>query len=417
MSFKKIIFFKSKIVLIVLIFCMLALGGIIFTFLRSVKLDKEHLSLLDSAKDVEILISHSRIKLFDPSLSNDSLLRVEVFGELSKACDIIASLNSNNGLHAGDVNKRFARNFGDVLRTIDKHIHHLEHLINLSVQNKDSDNTQAIIAEYEAFHYTFHEFEEKLFDHISRQNFHYRGQVFTLILSTFAFLIICLVLLIRSVNTYIVSDRQNIDKSLEIENKERKRIAADLHDGLGSLLSSIGMYSKLLVKDLQDKQLKNKLDHLNQLSNMALENLENVINNLNPTTLERYGLIKSLNIVCDNLNDIGNIYFQIESKNLKSELTKNVQLNLYRISNELINNTLKHSGATEAKIIIKTKRKKIFYQYTDNGIGFDPIADYYIEGEKMGLHNMVSRVESLRGTYSIRSEQGNGIDIRIQIKI
>ena len=150
---------------------------------------------------------------------------------------------------------------------------------------------------------------------------------------------------------------------------------------------------------------------------MALENLENVINNLNPTILERYGLIKSLNIICEKLNNIGDVFFEIESSSFNSELSKSVQLNLYRISNELINNTLKHSGANEAKLVFRTRRKKVFFQFTDNGIGFDPLTEHSTGGEKTGLYNMISRVESLGGTYSIRSEKGKGIDVRIQFKI
>ena len=169
MSLKTIIFFKRKIVLIVLIFCMLALGGIIFTFIRSVKLDKDHLFLLESAKNVEIAVSHSRIKLYDQFFTNEAFSSADINEELSRAYNILTSLKSNNGDKPRRVNKRYIRTFGDILNKSDQHIRRLKDFISKHEQNGSTEVNPAIIAEYNAFQETFLQFEAKLHDHISRQ--------------------------------------------------------------------------------------------------------------------------------------------------------------------------------------------------------------------------------------------------------
>ncbi|MCF6356377.1 MAG: histidine kinase [Draconibacterium sp.] len=243
-------------------------------------------------------------------------------------------------------------------------------------------------------------------------------KIFILLISIFGFLIFSLVLIIRLINTYHSVETQYVEKTIDIEYRERKRIAADLHDGLGSILSSIGLYINLLEKEVhENEKVKEKLIQLKHLFDMGLESVENAINNLNPTILNKYGLIKSLEIVCNKMNDIGNIFFYVESKNFNIKISKNTELNLYRISSELINNTLKHSGASEAKIEFNNKKKKVFLHYSDNGIGFDPSFDYSDEGEKTGLINIINRVETLEGTYSIISGYGNGVKITIQFNI
>ena len=418
MNFKAIKFLKGKVVIVVLTFCMLSFSGIIFTVIKSLILDREHLALVEFSKNIEIEVSHSRIKLDDYFLINDTSVNFEIMEGLTKAKNLVLSLNTINGKDTKISSKKIIRNFGEILSKIEVHIERLQELISIAFLEEKKTIDSSIIQEYGDFQKTFLEFENNLHDYISKRNSNFKGKIFTLLISIFGFLILCLVLIIRLINAHYLVERQYVEKSIEIEYKERKRIAADLHDGLGSLLSSIGLYINLLEKEIhQNETVKEKLSQLKQLSDMALESVENVINNLNPTILNRYGLIKSLEIVCNKLNDIGNIYFHVESENFNIKISKNTELNLYRISNELINNTLKHSGANEAIIEFNNKKKKIFLHYSDNGVGFDPLYDYSDDSEKTGLNNIIKRVETLGGTCSIVSEHGKGVKITIQFNI
>ncbi len=416
MNFKTIIFLKSKVVIVVLIFCMLAFGGIIFTFIRSLKLDREHVLLVEFSKNIEIEVFHSRIKLDDYFLVNDTSVNAEVLGYLQKAKDLVSSINSFDETKIRD--EKATRNFSASLNDIKVHIERLMELVSLGSWEEESTIDSLIIKEYTGLQKTFLVFEKSIYDYVTKRNSNFKREIFTLLILIFVFLILCLVLITRLMNAYFLVERQYVEKSIEVEHKERKRIAADLHDGLGSLLSSIGLYTKLLEKEfLSNDKVNDKLSQVKQLSDMALESLEDAINNLNPSILNKYGLIKSLEIICGKMNEIGNIYFHIESRDFNAKISENTEITIYRICNELINNTLKHSSANEAKIVFYNKKKKVFLRYSDNGIGFDPLFDYSADGGKTGLYNMIKRVESLGGAYSIKSGHGKGVNILIQFNV
>lgn len=240
------------------------------------------------------------------------------------------------------------------------------------------------------------------------------------ILMFFSFLILlfCIFIIIKLINAISLADSKNFEKTIVIEQKERHRIAMDLHDGMGSLLSSIGLYIKLLqLEKIDNKEVVEKLNQLRQLSDQAYNSFEEVINNLNPACLNKYGLVKSLENLCDKINNTGEVYFELQVENLQYHLSKSTEAILYRICNELINNTLKHSGAKSAKIDLSNIKNKISLRYTDNGIGFNPVIDYYHKGGKTGLKNLASRVESLGGTYKMESNPDQGVDIHIQFNI
>jgi signal transduction histidine kinase len=350
-------------------------------------------------------------------LNNDTIVNIEILEDLENAKNILLSLNFFSVGNTQNGNNKITRNFGGFLSEIELHVNQLHKLISFGFHEEFGSIDSLITQEYSHFQKTFLEFENNINEFIAQQNSNFRLKIFTLLMAIFGFLILCLVLVIRLMNAYFIADRHYVEKSIEIENKERKRIAVELHDGLGSLLSSIGLYTKLLEKDFSNEKINHKLIQVKQLSDMALESLENAINNLNPSILNKNDLIKSLELVCNKMNDIGNIYFHLESDNMNVSISKNAALNFFRICNELINNTLKHSGANEAKIELYNKRKKVFLRYSDNGIGFDPLHDYSFESEKTGLHNMIKRVESLGGTYSINSERGKGVYIIIQYNV
>ncbi|NOR73970.1 MAG: hypothetical protein GQ525_02300 [Draconibacterium sp.] len=416
MHFKAIKFLKGKVVIIVLAFCLLSFSGIIFTVINSLILDREHLALLEFSKNIEIEVSHSRIKLDDYFLINDTTVNIEILEGLANAKKLVLSLNSINGKDSKVSNRKIRRKFGDILSKIEIHIERLQELISNAFLEDTKTIDSQIIKEYGDFLKTFFEFEKNLNDYISSRNSNFKGKIFTLLISIFGFLILCLVLIIRLINAYHLVERQHVNKSIEVENKERKRIAADLHDGLGSLLSGIGLYTKLLEKDFTNDKTNEKLNQIKQLSDLALEGLEEVINNLNPSSLNRNGLIKSIEILCERTNDIGTVNCDFSSQEFNLTLTQNMEINIYRICNELIHNTLKHAMATEIDLEFKNNKNMVSIYYRDNGKGFNPDLIPSNKAEKMGLRNIISRVESFGGTYSIKSASGAGVEIIIKLK-
>lgn len=417
MNFKAIRFIKNKVVVIVFIFCMLAFSGIIFTFIQSVKLDREQLILLEFSKNIKIEVSHSRIKFDYYYLINDTSVITEIQDDLANAGNLVLSLNTINRKGTAINSKKITRNFGETLSEIELHIEQLQELISASFLEERITIESSIIQKYSDFLKTFLEFEKNLHDYTAKRNSILRNEIFTLLILIFGCLILCLVLIIRLINAYYSAERQYVEKSIGIEYKERKRIAADLHDGLGSILSSIVLFVKLIEKNSFNKKINYNLEQVKQLSDMALENLEAAINNLNPSILNRHGLIKSIEILCEKINDIGKISCKVNALSFDVMLSKNMEINIYRICNELIHNTLKHSGASEIKIDFNNTKRRVNFYYCDNGKGFNTNLIPSNKAEKIGLRNVISRVESFGGTYTINSEQGKGMQITIQFNV
>jgi len=188
---------------------------------------------------------------------------------------------------------------------------------------------------------------------------------------------------------------------ISTQEKERKFFAKELHDGLGPILSSM----KMILSAINKSELTKINYEIINKSEIAIDNAINttkeISNHLTPQVLERFGLEKAIKTFIDNIIINNSVEFRIESTLKKQRYNYNIEVILYRITCELINNTLKHSLATKGVIIINTYNDKIIYMYEDNGIGFDTSL---LNFEGMGLINIKSRVKSLHGKISITSK-------------
>ncbi|MCG6191123.1 sensor histidine kinase [Maribellus maritimus] len=404
------IVFRGKVLLAVIIFTTITCTGIIYISVKSLQLDREHLLLLKLSKNIDLEISHSRIFFNDYFLFNDSLKKTTVLNSFTNTNKSITSLDSLIG-------KKYKGNTEFDLRksleTVTKEVKELENEVTAALLNKAKDYDVAILNNYRHFQLAFQELEKRIAQYILHENIKFKQRVVTLVLLTFFLLLFCIFLIYRIINSYNAIEKQQAVRALEVEYKERKRIAADLHDGLGSILSSIALFIKLIEKDCNNKAENKSLIQVKELSGIALENLEAIINNLNPSILNRYGLVKSLEILCDRINETGKITCIVNSNNTELKLEPNIELNIYRICNELINNTLKHADATELFLDIQQIKRTLTIFYRDNGKGFDTSLIYTSDEEKMGLRNIVNRLESYGGRYTINSGEGKGVEIML----
>ncbi|MDR0801708.1 histidine kinase [Fluviicola sp.] len=182
-----------------------------------------------------------------------------------------------------------------------------------------------------------------------------------------------------------------------VQEQERKRIAQDMHDDLGVVLSIARMH--LLQAERKygelNEQLFTDLQNVRQLMESSIENMRRISHELMPPQLELFGVIQTMDAVCEQLNNTGKIksaFFAEDGINvfLKDEL---IDLTLYRVCMELINNTIKHAEATELKLTITGSEKEVKVHYSDNGRGF---SSEYI-GKGIGLKNIRNRLLSLEG--------------------
>ncbi len=220
-----------------------------------------------------------------------------------------------------------------------------------------------------------------------------------------------------------ITERKQIKKQvlraiLRTEENERKRFAKELHDGLGALLSGIKMYIDLIVEEqIEPEMIPDIMQKAKALIDEAADTAREVANNIKPHILTNFGLIKSIKLLTERFNNTKKIYIDYDASDYSLSMDSDFELTIYRIVNELINNTVKHANATDIKLNIRNNRNKLILLYSDNGDGFDVDKALSEETTGNGLKNILSRLETIDGTCEIMSDKNLGLYIRIKIDI
>lgn len=202
-----------------------------------------------------------------------------------------------------------------------------------------------------------------------------------------------------------------LNKVIEAEEKHRKQFAADLHDDLGPTLSSIKLHLGLLAHAKNETKFNETLHICNDQLNEAIAKMRIISNNLMPRLIESYGLESALNSFIQTMQTED--LFSIElTSNLKGRrFSKSIELHFYRILCELINNTVKHSGATNASIKLHATRDLLTLIYVDNGKGYD-IENLDTKKGGMGIGNILQRVHLVDGQIAFKKKSGK-VEVRI----
>lgn len=196
---------------------------------------------------------------------------------------------------------------------------------------------------------------------------------------------------------------------LEGQENERRRVARDLHDGLGQWLT--GLKLKIAAADIATEQ-KNELK---EITSETIEEVRRITNNLMPSVLVDFGIDAALRQITTNLQKASqvNIQYTYHKKDVISILPFEVSITLYRIAQEALNNTIKHSEASVVKMTLIENQNEINLSIEDNGKGFS-IDTTKRKGN--GLKNMEERVKLLNGTFSIQSKnEGTALLISIPL--
>ena len=196
------------------------------------------------------------------------------------------------------------------------------------------------------------------------------------------------------------------------EENERTRLARDLHDGLGGLLSGLKLsLTSMKGNVLLSQENLNHFNHALGLLDNSMKELRRVAHNMMPEALTKFGIKDALTDFCAGLaNSKVEIKFRFYGNGKR--LDHNYEINLYRIAQELINNSIKHASATEIVLLIVQEEQRIHLTVQDNGIGFDlKILD---KSTGLGIANIRSRVEALNGKLEIFSESGKGTEVGVE---
>lgn len=207
-----------------------------------------------------------------------------------------------------------------------------------------------------------------------------------------------------------------LNSSIQVQEDERKRIAQDLHDELGAILAISRMH---LVQLEQLPEISNQQTHLQAvqqvrgLTENALASMRRISHELMPPQLQTFGLIKTLEAVVNRLNETSSLHISICSDNTLAELNWPIQLGLYRISMELINNTIKYAQATQVSIHFNVAAEQLNYGYEDNGIGMSESST----SAGLGHKSILGRVNAMGGTIKMSNQQHGGFSTTIIIPL
>ncbi len=210
------------------------------------------------------------------------------------------------------------------------------------------------------------------------------------------------------------SENKLLQAVMETEERERRQLAKDLHDGLGPLLSNIKMSVSAIDKSAITGFNKDIIDNIHTLINESIISLKETSNNLSPHILESFGLASAIDSFIEKINALGGMDVSFSSNIENTRFETQTEINLYRVICELFHNTLKHARAEKISLLIHFGDNRLVAQYFDDGTGFD--ADSLPDKTGMGISNMRSRLKTINGSIAFKRIKPQGMMTHIALK-
>ncbi|MBS1512483.1 MAG: hypothetical protein JST86_16685 [Bacteroidetes bacterium] len=202
---------------------------------------------------------------------------------------------------------------------------------------------------------------------------------------------------------------------LKGEEQERTRLAKDLHDSLGGMLSGIkysmnSMKGNLILTPETAQAFERSMDMLDS----SIKEMRRVAHNMMPEALVKFGLDTALKDFCNDINQSGALKVTYQSIGVSNTaIDQTAAITIYRIVQELINNTMKHAAAKSAIVQVSKTNGQISVTVEDDGKGFDPVILQSAKG--IGWTNIQSRIDFLKGTLDVQSAPGKGTSVHIEL--
>lgn len=219
-----------------------------------------------------------------------------------------------------------------------------------------------------------------------------------------------------SLARYAAELRSVLTETVEVQERERRRIARDLHDGINQLL--IGAMLELKASDERlratpavGETLSSTLEILRQVE----QEVRRVVNDLHPPTLETLGLAPALKRLAERVEQFFGVVVQVEVSGAERRVGRRTEVAAYRIVQEALQNVVNHSGADRAAVIVSYGAESLAVTVQDEGKGFDPAVLEENAVGRFGLLSMRERVEGLDGTFAIDTAPGGGTAIRVEL--
>ncbi len=237
---------------------------------------------------------------------------------------------------------------------------------------------------------------------------------------------------VNVVVNYLTSDLKNVGKALEeakmkqdfgikiiaSQEKERKRISREIHDGPAQMMANVLMRSDLIERTYRERGIDEAIREIKELKSTvrdALSEVRRIIYDLRPMALDDLGIVPTLRKYLSTMMEYNpKVQIQFQSNNVEERLPSDYEVSIFRLVQESVNNAMKHGAASEIWVKIEWLKKHINIIVKDNGSGFDINT---VKEKSFGIVGMKERIDLLKGTMEIKSNIGEGTVILFKIPL
>ncbi|NJC24914.1 sensor histidine kinase [Neolewinella antarctica] len=209
--------------------------------------------------------------------------------------------------------------------------------------------------------------------------------------------------------------RSLLAAAVEVQEAERQRIARDLHDDIGSLLTATRLYLRQLKPASTTEQVVGIRDQSLSILDEMIQNARRITHDLLPPTLEKFGFQAAAEDLCERIDGGGELAVIFQDTSPEGlRLSGEAEIGLYRVLQELLTNTLKHAGARTVRVSLGADSRSFTLHYADDGKGVD-----LQPGPRsgLGLRNVESRVSLLAGTLVTETSPGEGMRVEVSVPL
>ncbi|MEX1192396.1 MAG: ATP-binding protein [Brumimicrobium sp.] len=204
---------------------------------------------------------------------------------------------------------------------------------------------------------------------------------------------------------------------IDTQEKERKRIAQDLHDDISSKINVLSLNCKMINEGVvHENQLQKISSEMIGMTEELLDSTRRITHDLMPPVLDNIGLDAAIIELCKNFSNSSDIIINYENEIgelIFDEINKDKHVHLFRIIQELINNSIRHGQATRIDLSIEKKGENVILSYKDNGKGFEQNELSQIKG--IGMKNITTRIDFMSAKFYLESKIGKGVSILIKL--
>lgn len=206
-----------------------------------------------------------------------------------------------------------------------------------------------------------------------------------------------------------------LQSSIAVQEEERKRIARDLHDELGAALSMTRMHLMQIEQQNAEHgtELTTRLQSVRSMTEKALASMRRISHELMPPQLESFGLLQTLETVASEINKLDQLQIEIFAPENFNRLPMAIELGLYRVCMELINNTIRHAQANRIYIHLQQENNKLLLNYRDNGKGLPE--NFTKKG--IGQRSIETRMHSMDGKFTMKNHEEGGMQMTIELNL